>query len=513
MSDQSHILNALEEYRIQRENDENGYIEKRYDPVTEAISDQANDANGLPVHEEKSEEDDEEGPIGAARKRKAYSKEFKLEAVQHAREVSKHAAATKFGVSRGTIQQWVKQEKDLNELPSIQAKRLKGGGRHLTSIELENELLKWIREERTSKHKVSRRSIRKMALKLASASTIDELNNNFVASEGFLQKFMKRNRYSTRVPTSIAQKPPKEFEQVLVNFVLYVSKIRQENNYELIYAADETGIWLDPIGGNCVEKKGAKEVTVLTTGHEKTRITVMLSGRSDGFKCRPFVLLNRKRPDPSIEKRFKNELNLVWSGKTWFDDELTSLYLDRTFGSMSFKKRLLVWDSFRCHISEQTKKKLKAIKLDSAIVPGGTTKFVQPADVSWNHPFKAKIRLYYEEWMMMGDHEKTKAGNLKAPPMEVYLQWIVDAWKALPKNLIEKSFKTCGITNDMNGLEDDQIHCFAKDSPIPSGLSKLSAARTDQFCAQIMEQIDLNEDENNEFVDSDASIVEESFEK
>jgi len=31
------------------------------------------------------------------------------------------------------------------------------------------------------------------------------------------------------------------------------------------------------------------------------------------------------------------------------------------------------------------------LNLDSAIIPGGCTKFVQAADVSWNSPFKAKV--------------------------------------------------------------------------------------------------------------------------
>ena len=41
--------------------------------------------------------------------------------------------------------------------------------------------------------------------------------------------------------------------------------------------------------------------------------------------------------------------------------------------------------------------------------------------------------------------------------MEVYLNWIVEAWKALPEDLIAKS---CGITNSIDGSEDNALHCF-----------------------------------------------------
>jgi hypothetical protein len=36
--------------------------------------------------------------------------------------------------------------------------------------------------------------------------------------------------------------------------------------------------------------------------------------RTDGFKCRPFVLLPRKLPDKEIVEHYKNKLILSWSG-------------------------------------------------------------------------------------------------------------------------------------------------------------------------------------------------------
>ncbi|KAH7726863.1 pogo transposable element with KRAB domain-like protein [Aphelenchoides avenae] len=56
-----------------------------------------------------------------------------------------------------------------------------------------------------------------------------------------------------------------------------------------------------------------------------------------------------------------------------------------------------------------------------SVIPGGCTRFVQPADVSWNKPFKATVKQLYNRWMMNGEHEVTAAGNPKPPPPEVYL--------------------------------------------------------------------------------------------
>jgi hypothetical protein len=41
-------------------------------------------------------------------------------------------------------------------------------------------------------------------------------------------------------------------------------------------------------------------VCVLSTGNEKARVTVLFTGRSDGHKLKPYVLLNRKRVDPKV---------------------------------------------------------------------------------------------------------------------------------------------------------------------------------------------------------------------
>lgn len=63
----------------------------------------------------------------------------------------------------------------------------------------------------------------------------------------------------------------------------------------------------------------------------------------------------------------------------------------------------------------------------------------------WNVPFKSKIRQQYEDWMLHNEKEVTKGGNPKAAPMAVYLQWIIDAWERLSKELIADSFKACGV--------------------------------------------------------------------
>nr|CAD2188417.1 unnamed protein product [Meloidogyne enterolobii] len=81
--------------------------------------------------------------------------------------------------------------------------------------------------------------------------------------------------------TTVCQKEPSCYEDVLVKFVLYIRRMRKEKNYNYIYGSDETSVWLDSSNTKCIDKCGAKEVAVLSTGHDKQRITVMLTARGD----------------------------------------------------------------------------------------------------------------------------------------------------------------------------------------------------------------------------------------
>jgi hypothetical protein len=71
-------------------------------------------------------------------------------------------------------------------------------------------------------------------------------------------------------------------------------------------------------------------------------------------------------------------------------------------------------------------------------------------------------------------------------------------------------YRVCfsGITNATDGSEDDRIHCFKENGPVPAGFARLQEARIDKElveAANLLEEIDLEQDEENGYV-SDASI-------
>ena len=67
------------------------------------------------------------------------------------------------------------------------------------------------------------------------------------------------------------------------------------------------------------------------------------------------------------------------------------------------------------------------------------------------------MRRNYNEWMMEEIKELTPTGKLKRPSYETVANWVKDSWNAVDVNLIRRSFKCCGISNNRDGSEDDWI--------------------------------------------------------
>ena len=131
------------------------------------------------------------------------------------------------------------------------------------------------------------------------------------------------------------------------------------------------------------------------------------------------------------------------------------------WGTLSFEKRLLIWDAYRCHMMDSVKHEVnKVTNADICMIPGGLTSLVQPADVSWNKPFKDAYRNLYDHWMANGEKSYTPSGNLRAPSKILCLQWVRRAWESVTKEVVCKSFKMCGISVNSDGSKDVEIHCI-----------------------------------------------------
>jgi len=331
-------------------------------------------------------------------------------------------------------------------------KRLNGGGGSVASEDMERTLVQWVFTMRRQGLRVSRKMIRRRAQELF-REVEDASKATFKASRGWLDRFMSRTQLRVRRRTTAAQKTPEQMTDKMISFIQYMELQRSKIGAQPdeVYAMDETAVWFDMLSETTVHEKGAKSVSVKTTGHEKSRCTVILTASGSGRKLKPYVVFcggSRKLKQLNDSGQLSGVIATT-SVNGWMNDDLTADYLRRIIGKLAFRKRMLVWDAYRCHLSDSTKKELKTgYNMITAVIPGGCTKFLQAPDVCWNKPFKGKLHELYDEWMA-GDEGKefTKGGNLKAPSFERMLSWVKVAWQSIDEQLIKKSFIVCGQTS------------------------------------------------------------------
>ena len=313
------------------------------------------------------------------------------------------------------------------------------------------------------------------------------------------------NRYglSVRARTKIAQKLPAELDEKVMAFHRFVLTQRKRNNYDLSQIAnmDETPMCFDMVPSRSVDHVGTKTVMVKTTGHEKSHFTCVLAVTADGIKLAPYVIFKRKTIPKSL--KFVPGVIVRAHPKGWMDEtgvlDWFNCVWNKRPGAMLKPKALLVWDSFRAHLTQGANKAAAKLETDLAVIPGGLTSILQPLDVSINKPFKDKLRQKWVDWMMAGNQKLTKAGNISKPDITVVVRWTKEAWDDIPCEMVKKYFLKCGISNNMDGTQDD---CLFEDFDDVGSIS----SEHDNYTADI--EI-LDEAYNQLYNQSDSDVTDD----
>ena len=172
----------------------------------------------------------------------------------------------------------------------------------------------------------------------------------------------------------------------------------------------------------------------------------------------------------------RSDVVIVYQKKAWMDHCLMRAWIREVLVKHTRKQHcLLVLDSFKPHITDDVMEALERANAFVVVLPGGCTSKAQPVDVSLNRPTKDIVRGQWEEFMTT-NIAHCQVGEAPAPTKDNIVEWIVRAHAQLdsqPQCVAThcKSFKVCGISNNLDGSENALIHC-AKELPaftIPYG--------------------------------------------
>jgi hypothetical protein len=395
-------------------------------------------------------------------KRLSYSVAEKLKVLQYAEQNGFRAAERHFDIDHSMISRWHKN-KEKFEAAKKKSRRIgENLGRNAQYPEAEADLNAWILEYRQDGIAVTTKVAKtymKELLKKKFTDIYPGADEKFLASDRWFYGFLKRHDLSLRRKTKIGQKLPAHLDDKLLEFQRFIIRKRKQFEYNFfeIGNMDETPVYFDMVGNLTIDKLGAKTVQIRTTGNENNRFTCVLTVLADGTKLLPMVIFKGKL----MPKDLPSKIIVSMHPKGWMDETGMKIWFNKIWekrpgrNQTAKPKSLLVLDSFESHKTDFIKNIAKYENTNLAIIPGGLTSIVQPLDVSINKPFKDRLREKWNIWMSSGEFTYTKGGNIKKPAHNIVCKWILEAWNEIPKEMIVKSFKKCGISNAMDGSEDD----------------------------------------------------------
>ena len=194
-----------------------------------------------------------------------------------------------------------------------------------------------------------------------------------------------------------------------MQFHRFIIAARQRAGYPLsrIYNMDETPMRFELPSTRSLEFTGSRTVPIKTCGAEKRSFTVTLAVAADGTKLPPKVIFKGVRFPRDLV--VPDSLRVSFHKKGWMDESGVKEWIRQCLPRTPRNEQsLLVWDSFRAHLTDEVKEDLNRRKIDVAVIPGGLTPVLQPLDKCLNKPFKDNVRRKYLAWMISGPFEYTR---------------------------------------------------------------------------------------------------------
>ncbi|KAG8229125.1 hypothetical protein J437_LFUL009714 [Ladona fulva] len=276
---------------------------------------------------------------------------------------------------------------------------------------VEKKLYDLVVKEREKGMRISTIRVLQESKRIAQEDNIED----FKAYPSWVFGFMRRNNLSVRSSTSVGQKLPSDWEAKVAKFRLYLKKNLCGVDFQHFGNMDEVPVSFNMPASRTVNLKGAKEVSVTTTGHERSNFTVVLCVTAYGSKLPPMVIFKRKTIPKGCESK---DVIVTANQKGWRNSEVMKFWLNNVWRKrkMAFfnPKSVLLLDSCRAHITPEIKFIVSKYSR-MAIIPGGLTKKLQPLHIAVNKPFKGNLRAKWENWMMADIHEYNKTGQMKRP--------------------------------------------------------------------------------------------------
>lgn len=360
------------------------------------------------------------------------------------------SVARLYGVYPQQLRAWRKVKEKLAS--TLSKKKSLNRGRPSSIKALEDDLIGWALEQRELGNPVNY-----MLLTIKAGQLSEEFRNieKFANKYNIIRRLAKQNQLVIRSVTHVSQQTTNSMIEEAQEWQENIRALLQAPNIDEKYVAnmDQVPMKHSLQPNRTLALRGSTTVGVKSRGNPKNRSTLTLGVCANGEKLKP-QLIFKGRATGAIATRelptysTKEKILHCCQPNAWQDQNNLNQWIDKIWAPHLEDKPenvepILFLDHFKCHKSEETKKKLEDLQTKLIIIPAGCTGAVQPIDVGIGKPTKDRLREKWIDWVHGQD--ELHADNTK-PNRSDMSKWVDEAWDSLPADIVRNSWRKTGFS-------------------------------------------------------------------
>jgi len=239
-------------------------------------------------------------------------------------------------------------------------------------------------------------------------------------------------------------KDPAKLEEIAQQYLDYIrpTMVMPTTHQDYVINMDETAVPFDMTSDITLETKGAKTVTIRSTGSEKKRATVSIAITASGRVLEPMIIFKGEKSGRIATKElphFQQCAKYTCQKNAWMDEPNFVEWIDKILVPYIATTPegivpVLVLDQNSTHRKKTIIAKLHELGIQVEFLPPSTTAVLQPVDVGINRTFKRIIRKQWNEWL---DQTKFK----KQPTRKNIADWTIYAMSKLNTTLVRNAWR------------------------------------------------------------------------
>ncbi|XP_066577521.1 pogo transposable element with ZNF domain isoform X2 [Amia ocellicauda] len=315
-----------------------------------------------------------------------------------------------------------------------------------------DRLVQWVLVQREQQLPVNEKNLFQKASEIHSKAN---LSGSFRISYEWAVGFMLRHELGLQTRGAVGRRLPPDMEENVRAFVEFVQKQIhvQEIPLSVIGTMDELSIFVD-LEALGLPGTAGKEAAFQMAGTGESLFDLILTVLADGSLL-PTLLFFKGQPPAPLPAGLPEALLLEAKPEGFTEEEEMEIWTSRVWqkhmDSQSGGKGMLVMDTFRTHMSDDSLAALSTANTLPAVIPAGCTSRIQPLEVCAGPVLRGFLRARWSAWVAQGVAEGAGAEDI----LQQLVGWVAEALAGISAQpeLLQQSFLVASVLPGPEGVE------------------------------------------------------------